>query len=240
MRAIILAAGRGSRMKALTEDCPKCLIEFKGKSLLEWQLAALHSAGIDDIALVTGYKRELLQHRGCREFHNSRWNETNMVSSLACASSWLEESPCIVSYSDIYYDSSAVDSLIEVDAPLAVTYDPDWLVLWEKRFGDPLIDAETFRLNLDGTLAEIGQKPATTAEIQGQYMGLLRFTPIGWSEIQNARKQLSEHDRNSLHMTGALQHVLDSKRIPIAAVPYHGEWGEFDSPDDLKYVNNEK
>ena len=68
MKAIILAAGRGSRMKSLTDEQPKCLIELRGKTLLEWQLGALREAGIAEIGIVTGYKRELLSNRGLVEF----------------------------------------------------------------------------------------------------------------------------------------------------------------------------
>ena len=121
MRAILLAAGRGSRMQSLTDERPKCLVELRGKTLLEWQLGALRDAGIDEIAIVTGYKRELLTGRGLVEFYNSRWAETNMVSSLACAESWLIAESCIVSYADIFYESSAVGSLVNCAAPLAVT-----------------------------------------------------------------------------------------------------------------------
>ena len=97
MKAIILAAGRGSRMRELTNERPKCLVELKGKSLLDWQLEALREAGIKKIAIVTGYKREMLAYRGLVEFHNTRWAETQMVSSLACAAHWLKTGPCIVS-----------------------------------------------------------------------------------------------------------------------------------------------
>ena len=124
MKTIILAAGRGSRMKNMTDDRPKCLVELHGKSLLEWQLEALRGAGISEIAIVTGYKRELLADRGLVEFHNSRWSETNMVRSLECAAEWLETETCVVSYADIFYDASAVRSLMSSSAKLAVTYDP--------------------------------------------------------------------------------------------------------------------
>ena len=60
MRGIILAAGRGSRMKHLTSERPKCMVKLQGKPLIEWQLEALRAAGIDDIAIVTGYRHELL------------------------------------------------------------------------------------------------------------------------------------------------------------------------------------
>jgi choline kinase len=233
MKAIILAAGRGSRMKDLTDERPKCLVELRGKTLLEWQLEALRGAGISEIAIVTGYKREMLANRGLIEFHNPRWAETQMVSSLACAADWLQTGPCIVSYSDIFYSSAAVRSLMTCTDPIAVTYDPNWLTLWTQRFGDPLLDAETFRLTPKHTLAEIGNKPKLLDEVQGQYMGLLRFAPDGWVEVLRIRAGLSPLACDQMHMTGTLQKVIDAGHVPIAAVPYVGEWGEIDSPSDL-------
>ena len=239
MKAIILAAGRGSRMKDLTDERPKCLVELLGKTLLDWQLAALKGAGIDDIAIVTGYKRELLTDRGLVEFHNPRWADTNMVSSLACAEEWLTAAPCIVSYSDIFYSPSAVQSLMSCPAVLAVTYDPNWLALWTQRFGDPLLDAETFRLNPDKTLAEIGNKPKTVEEVQGQYMGLLRFTPAGWGEVLRIRATLSPSECDRMHMTGTLQKIIEAGRMSIEAIPYEFAWGEIDSAEDLMAYQNQ-
>ncbi|KAA0996214.1 phosphocholine cytidylyltransferase family protein [Pseudomonas sp. ANT_J12] len=233
MKAIILAAGRGSRMKSLTDERPKCMVELRGKTLLEWQLEALRGAGISEIAIVTGYKRELLANQGLVEFHNPRWADTNMVSSLACAEAWLEQEPCIVSYSDIFYSPIAVQSLMTCKASLAVTYDPNWLALWTERFGDPLLDAETFRLTDAGTLAEIGNKPTSVDDIQGQYMGLLRFTPEGWADVVRLRSALTPEQCDKVHMTHTLQQVIEAGRVAIQGVAYTGEWGEVDSAEDL-------
>lgn len=235
MKAIILAAGRGSRMKNLTDERPKCLVKLRGKALLDWQLEALRAAGITEIAIVTGYKRELLANRGLVEFYNPRWSETNMVSSLACAEEWLKAETCIVSYSDIFYSPVAVQSLMTSAASLAVTYDPNWLSLWTQRFGDPLLDAETFRLTPEGTLAEIGNKPTDVEQVQGQYMGLLRFTPEGWREILRIRAGLTSELCDKMHMTGTLQKVIEAKRIEIVAVSYTFGWGEVDSAEDLQH-----
>lgn len=233
MKGIILAAGRGSRMKTLTDDRPKCLVELNGKPLLKWQVDALHAAGIYEIAIITGYKRRLLASLGLIEFHNSRWAETNMVSSLACASAWLESDSCIVSYSDIFYKPSAVKCLLASSAPLAITYDPNWLDLWRRRFKNPLVDAEVFKLNPHGGLAEIGRRAASIADIEGQYMGLLRFTPKGWGEFARIRSMMSLKDCDAMDMTGGLQKVIDEGRIPIQAIPYEQNWGEVDSGSDL-------
>jgi hypothetical protein len=239
MKAIILAAGRGSRLKNLTDEKPKCLIEVRGKSLLNWQLEALNSADISDIAIVTGYKRELLANLGLHEFHNPRWSETNMVSSLACAKEWLENEACIVSYSDIFYSCTAVKSLMTTSASLAITYDPNWLELWSRRFVDPLLDAETFRLTPTKSLAEIGNKPNRVKEIEGQYMGLLRFNPSSWAEIVRIRDSLPRKSADSMHMTGTLQKVIEAGHISILAIPYEEDWGEIDSLGDLNTYDRE-
>lgn len=233
MKAIILAAGRGSRMKNMTEDRPKCLVELRGKPLLEWQLSALHGAGISEVAIVTGYKRVLLASRASMEFYNPRWSETNMVSSLECAQAWLQAEPCIVSYSDIFYDVSAVRTLMETNAELAITYDPNWRALWESRFADPLSDAETFMMDENSNLTEIGQRAKQIEEIQGQYMGLLRFTPASWKKVEVLRAGQEPAVRDKLDMTGMLQRLIVGHRVAIRALPYTGEWGEVDSAEDL-------
>jgi choline kinase len=240
MKGIILAAGRGSRMKGLTEEQPKCLVKLKGKALLDWQLEALSAAGITEIGIVTGYKRELLEGRGSVEFYNDRWAETNMVASLVCSKEWLQAEPCIVTYSDIFYSSLAVKSLMECPAALAVTYDPNWLELWTRRFGDPLLDAETFRFNADKILTEIGCKPQSVKDVEGQYMGLLRITPEGWGEMVRIRAFLSADQCDKMHMTGTLQKVIEKGSVAIVAVGYEGEWGEIDSEDDLMIYSSTK
>jgi len=240
MKAIILAAGRGSRLKNLTDERPKCLVELHGKALLDWQLEALREAGIKKIGIVTGYKRELLARQDLVQFYNPRWGETQMVSSLACASAWLEQEPCVVSYSDIFYDASAPQMLIESSADITVTYDPNWLELWVKRFDDPLLDAETFRLNQDKTLVEIGNKPDTLEQVEGQYMGLLKFTPKGWEATMELRSALSSKEWNAMQMTRMLNGIIQGNLNKVYGVPYSGSWGEVDSQDDLNLYSIRK
>lgn len=232
MKAIILAAGRGSRMQGMTDDRPKCLVEFRGTPLIQHQITALRAGGASEIGIVCGYRRELLESFGDRRFFNSNWATTNMVSSLACAQTWLQNETCIVSYSDIFYGAEAVRSLIDNDWPLAITYDPNWLSVWQNRFADPLSDAETFQITNDNLVTEIGNKPKTLDEVQGQYMGLLRITPPSWQSIETIRADLDTPVRDRLDMTGLLSRLI-SRAYPVYGVPYHGEWGEIDSQSDL-------
>ena len=66
---------------------------------------------------------------------------------------------CIVSYADIYYTFEVIKDLVNCPDDIAISYDPNWLELWSKRFENPLDDAETFKINKGGYLIEIGQKP---------------------------------------------------------------------------------
>lgn len=234
MKAIILAAGRGSRMEDMTDDKPKCMVRLNGRPLIEWQIDALKKGGVEEIGIVTGYKNEIIQPYAGTEFHNADWATTNMVSSLACAEEWLSAGPCVISYSDIFYAPQAVEILKKSEASIAITYDPNWLSIWEKRFEDPLDDAETFKIAEDQTLLEIGNKPDNLDQVEGQYMGLIRMTPEGWQEVQTIRSALPDEERRNVHMTGLLQKVIDRGAMSVKALPYTDEWGEIDSVSDLK------
>lgn len=238
MKAIILAAGRGSRMGAFTKDKHKCLLKVEGKRLIDWQIEALINCGLKDIGIVTGYRRADLQEFGLKEFYNSRWNQTNMVGSLLQAKEWLSKSSCIVTYSDIFYMSSAIDILKKSKSDIAITYDPDWLNLWKSRFSDPLSDAETFKLNSNGMLTEIGKKPQNINEVEGQYMGLLKFSPEGWKTCEQIISSLSFQERDIIHMTSLLDKVSKNNLYGVAALPYKEKWGEVDFESDFQFYNN--
>lgn len=230
MKAIILAAGRGSRMGNLTDELPKCFVSVGGMRLIDRQIKSLRQAGIKDIAIVTGYKADSFTSEEVTYFLNSRWHETNMVSSLACAVEWLEQSTCIVSYSDIVYSSNVVLDLINCPGSLSISYDLDWLRLWSARFEDPLSDAETFKLHNDGTLKEIGKKTSSLSDIEGQYMGLLKFTPSGWKSVVEFF-----HDKNMdrYDMTSTLSGLVENG-IRINTIAVNGGWCEIDSESDIE------
>lgn len=233
MRALILAAGRGSRMRGLTAHKPKCLVELAGKTLLDWQLGALRESGIASIAVVRGYRAEALSGLGYSVFDNPRWAQTNMVSTLLCADSWLSAEDCIISYADILYHPDTVEQLASAKTGIAITYDKLWKHLWSERFEDPLSDAETFRCTDSGELLEIGHRASSLREIEGQYMGLLKTTPQGWAEVRSYLQTLPQAERDSLDMTGLLGRLL-ARGTHIQAVGVEGHWCEVDSDEDLE------
>ena len=232
MKAIILAAGRGSRMKKMTLDKPKCLLELGGYSLLNWQIKALVRAGISSITAVRGYKKELISNESISYLENERWKNTNMVYTLYCAREILKTNTCLVSYSDIVYHPSIVEALMNSDGDISITYDIKWEELWKERFIDPLLDAESFETS-QSYLKEIGEKPSNISEIQGQYMGLIKITPNGWLKIETFISLLNPMELDKLDMTSLFKALL-KEGITIKTVPIQGKWCEVDREEDLR------
>ena len=204
MKAIILAAGRGRRMGNATKSKPKCLLEINGRPIVNYQIEALRSAGIQQIGIVTGYQSSQLAEFGDMTFFNKEWAETNMAYSLTFASDWLHADECLVSYSDIFYDETITRELAESESEIAIAYDPNWQNLWSKRFSNPLDDAETFEISDNKTLLHIGGKPKSIDEIQGQYMGLWKFRPKGWQIFEKILSDVFLRQSKGVHLTKVL------------------------------------
>jgi len=233
MRAVILAAGRGSRMGPLAENRPKCMVELAHKPLVRRQIAALQGGGISTIGIVRGYLGNMLQIEDVTYFENPRWAETNMVMSLVAAAPWLRSEPVVISYADIFYAPDVVRDLAASSGDLVVAYDPNWRSLWTRRFVDPLSDAETFRTDVHGNLIEIGRRTTRIEDIEGQYMGLVKFTPAGWRAVEGVLAGVDAKTRNAMDMTTLLSRLLGTG-FPIVTVGITGQWGEIDSSGDLE------
>jgi len=233
MHAVILAAGRGSRLGALAQDRPKCMVELADSPLISRQIAALRRGGVSNIGIVRGYRGNMIDIAGAAYFENPRWAETNMVMSLVTAAEWLRSRPVIVSYADIFYAHDIVKDLAASAGDLVVAYDRAWQSLWTRRFADPLSDAETFRTDPSGNLTEIGRRATRIEEIEGQYMGLLKFTPAAYGAVQSVLASLDAKTRDSMDMTTLLRTLLNSG-FPISTLGVSGHWGEIDSSADLE------
>jgi len=232
LKALILGAGRGSRMSPITDEMPKCFTELGGKKLIEWQLKALNDSGISDVTAVGGYKHEMLEEYLPVSFINKGWAQSNSVMSLFSADELLSECSCIISYSDIVYHPVNIQSLIKSPGSIAITYDIYWNLLWDDRFKNPLSDAETLKI-MDGKVIEIGKKAKNLQEIEGQYMGLLKITPNAWSKIKKNIRKLSEKEIKFFDITALLSKLIENG-IDVYGVPIHGKWCEIDQQSDVE------
>lgn len=256
MKVIILAAGQGTRLRPLTNFCPKCMVQVNGITILDRQLAILRECNIkdDDIYIITGYCGNTLEEKfrntEIHIIHNEHYEITNMVFSLMCAAHVLRSGEdVIVSYGDIIYEKEVFRAVLEAQDETAIVVDDDWYGYWAERFENPLDDAETLLYDERDNLIEIGQKTNTLDKIKAQYIGLMKYSPQGAKRLADlAHQAKNKSDRgeklwrterifNKMYMTDLLQGLIDEGNN-LKAVHINRGWYEIDDCNDLQVVEN--
>ena len=246
MKMIILAAGEGKRLRPLTNDMPKCMVKYKGRSIIDYILEVATECKIKDIAVVNGYKKEILQQylhgKSLTFFTNESYAVTNMVSTLFSAKNFMDDD-LIISYADIIYTKKVLKKLLSSKDDLNVVVDREWKKLWSKRMENPLDDAETLKIN-DGKIIEIGKKPKNYIDIEGQYIGLIKVSKrvmqdvIQFYEALDKTKMYDDKDFNNIYMTSFIQLMID-ELLDVKPVFINGGWIEIDTIGDLEVVDYE-
>ena len=234
-KVILLVAGEGKRLYPYTLDRPKCMVKVDGISLIDRQLAVLKSEGLHDIVMVGGYKSEMLKKEGVRLKLNPEYYKTNMVWTLFSVEEELNglDGDVIVSYGDIVYSRKILQALLRSTADIVVVIDKEWEPYWKARNENPLDDAETLKLREDGTIREIGQKPKSLDEIEGQYMGLMKFSAKGLKLIKEIfhtavdKGELLGKEVENSYMTDLLQALINNGNM-VTAISVSDLWVEID------------
>lgn len=235
-QAVILAAGRGSRLGHLTDVMPKCLTMVARRTLLDWMLGALREAGIERVLIVGGYRYDALESYrspSVSTMRNEHWADSNMLGTLRAAQAWLAAAPCLIAYSDIAVVSAHIASLRATAGDIVVANNTQWRALWAERFADPLHDAETFAVEAS-MLRKIGGRATEIGQIGGQFMGLVKTTPTGWAQL-NTLMMNEPHLARTGDTTQLLARALQAA-LPIHVVDCAGGWIEIDSESDLRAV----
>lgn len=238
MKVIILAAGEGRRLHPYTLDQPKCMVKVDGRSLIDRQLEVLRSRELDRIIVIGGYLADKLRCPDCELKLNTRYSETNMVWTLFSAEDELN-GEVIVAYGDIVYSGAILDKLLASRADIAVAVDRDWESYWRARSDDPLSDAESLKLAEDGKILELGQTPGSLEEIQGQYMGLMKFSAKGIMRLKEVFNEAKSNQNlrgkrpEQAYMTDLIQLMID-RGYSVNAVLVNGGWVEIDTVEDCE------
>ena len=240
MKIIVLAAGKGTRLRPLTDNVPKCMVPLKGKPLIDYQLDLFKSKSISDITIVGGYLIDKLKSKNVNLITNKAYATTNMVHSLFCAEKELNDD-IIISYGDIVYRDKVLQKLIESNENISVVVDENWKEYWQARMDDPLTDAETLKIK-DGNIIELGKKPYSYNDIEGQYIGLIKFSKEIVKKIipfYNGLDKNIDYDGNNfnnMYMTTFLS-LLGENISPLKPIFINNGWVEVDCPEDLNHHN---
>ena len=243
MKAIILAAGQGTRLKKYTENLPKGMLEFAGKTLIERDIETFRECGINNISIVRGFAADKINYEGVKYYTNKDYSSTNMVESFLCAKQEFDDD-IIVSYSDILFESRLLEGMINTPADHLVAVDTSWKDYWMMRYGRIDFDTESLSIDKDGNITELGLNDPDVNAIDARYIGLLKFSRYALSYIREliqhaAREygdrpwQQSGNPVRKAYMTDLLNALIESGKNVKALCFQHG-WIEFDTNEDYE------
>ena len=234
MKALILAAGRGTRMKQLTEKQPKPMIEVGKRHILEWILGKIHSAGIDEFVVVTGYHANLIEdHFGdgtgfgfsITYVRQKELNGTAKATHLAREA--IGGDSFFLSYGDIMTDPTNYTALVNrfketgADGLMAVNYMEDTYKGSSILYGDD-----------DRITRMIEKPPKGTVPSHWNSSGIFCFKPVLFDYTANVPKS----PRGEHELAGAIQAMIDAGNL-LLAHRIEGFWGDIGTPEDVEAMN---
>jgi len=242
MKAIILAAGQGSRLGKICQDKPKCLMTIEDNTLLEIQINTLHACGIEDISVVRGYQSDKIDIPGLKYYENTDYDNTNVLHSVFCAHEELNGEVLIV-YSDILYEQQVVKRLMESNQDISVGVMVNWRESVCQRDKVATEELEMVYFDSENLIRETGKNLAKEYETQGQFIGMVKCSPLG---IKKLRKN---YDRAKKHCSGKpfwhsdifekalltdLFQEMTDLGVPLHCVIIERGWMEIDTPEDYE------
>ena len=236
-RAIVLAASRGAELGELTAERPKCMIDVRGQPLLRRLTGSLKAAGVRDVTVVRGYRKEAINLPSIDVVDNDLYATTGEVASLACAIERLE-GDTVIAYGDILFRQYYLDQLMAAEEDIVVAVD----ALWENRHAregavrDFVVCSRSFSgdyLDDEPVTLERMANDIETDDINGEWIGLARLSKKG-SEIVRAELKAMRTD-GTLPKASLLELftrlAAAGHAVRVLYVP--GQWMDVDDAADL-------
>ena len=253
--AIIAAAGFEKQLLPLIEDKPKCLLDIKGKTILERQVSALNECNIKEIALVRGYKKEAITLPNIRYYDNDRYEDTGELYSLFCAENEMK-SRTILLYGDIIFETAVLEKLLKSPADITLVVDLAWsdlpqqgqefqlkpdLVALDPPPGKNYL-ARFIMPEGDTTVTKIGQH-LQPEQAHGEFVGMAMFSEKGIGAFTKCyHASLDRYKTKGFHESGGftqasltdlIQELIDTG-VSVQAVPIYKGWMEVDSFEEYQ------
>jgi L-glutamine-phosphate cytidylyltransferase len=233
MKAVILAAGQGTRIRSVHGEHPKCLIEVDNATILDHQLEALSKAGINDVAIVVGYEKEqIINHVTSRKasnlqrihfLENPAFAITNNVYSLWLALEWLRGDGFVVLNADVVFDAEVLDMAVRSNAPISMIVDP----LWRD---------ETMKVIIHSDRVMQMSKRISREQFSGTYIGITLFSKAIQARFSDKMSTVISAGRVNEFFNVAVQELVD-EGVHVGFTTTDGlAWAEIDDPADLSFA----
>lgn len=247
MKAIIIGAGRGSRLRPHTDTVPKCLVPVGGKPILDWILEALAAVGCDDVVFVGGYRMAHIQRHLPRAtfVDNAHWRDNNILVSLFCAEAHMDDG-FVCAYSDTIITSALLEPLMAAPGDITMALDTSW----NERHGarPTTYDAHVEATWVEGDRVTRLERVIPPGDALGEFTGVMRFTPAGaarWRQAY-AKARQAYAGRPFHHATvfekaylvDLVQELIDAGE-PVGYTTCHGGYLEIDTVEDYELANRE-
>ena len=253
-KAIIVAAGRGSRLLPYTNTVPKCLVPIHGVPILQTQLEAMRAHGIVEFVVIAGYLApQLAQYcatvqgqLGCaiRIVDNPDYLDNNVLLSLFFAEHEFDQA-LLISYGDIIYRQDVVRTLLATPGDIVLTVDRNFLQTYQGRTEHPLEEAEVVLLDSEGKIDKVGKRATPAPQAWGEFIGLSKLSATGTKMVRDTWKALCLRYHDGFHrpfqrakqfrnayLTDLWQHLIE-QGITIYPSEIWGKWREIDTSQDL-------
>lgn len=232
MQAIIMAAGKGSRLGALTEEIPKAFLEIRGIKLIEYNIALLHAHGIKDIFIVTGYQNERFEEmareiNGLRCIYNPFFEMVNVLGSFYMAQEYLSEDTVYL-HADTLCSPDIFQDMLKKGGDMVLPVD----------FKD--CDEEAMKvLTQNGCITEISKEiPCDIGE--GEFIGIAKISKAILPDLKLAVKKLMKEKQFESYFEGAIQELIGLHKYQLEVLPTnHRLWAEIDFEEDYKKAGKE-
>lgn len=249
-RAIVIAAGRGKRLGAHTEEIPKCMVQVGAQPILGWVWKALASVGVDELVVIRGYHGDVLETfvrslvPEVQFVDNDDWPTNNVLLSLAKARRFLDQ-PTYLTYSDIIFTPAVARAAAGSSAEIGLVIDRDFRSIYTGRTEHPLEEGEVSDLMPDGSVARVGKRALPPEEAIGEFIGLSRLGARGVATVANTLDALTHQfagredapfqraaTYRNAYLTDLWQLLIDTG-VRIDPVLIDGQWREIDTGQDL-------
>ncbi len=246
MEAIIIGAGRGKRLKEMTDNQPKCYTPIRGKRIIDWILDALSEAGLNDHVFIGGYLIDKIKsdYPNFSFCVNEDWPNNNILASLFYAESYMDEG-FVCSYSDILYKSSVVKKALDHPGDIVLCVDTNWRERYVGRTDHPEIDAEKLICHED-VINKI-HRDLSPEEANAEYIGVAKFSPKGAKLLKEHYHRVQKEFAGKPWREAALfekaykillfQEMIEHG-VTINYVGTHGDYIEIDTQQDFEHANN--